>query len=271
MRCCQPHRQGRIGYTGKDLPAINAMILWYGIAMQRVIISALYLYITVIFSLIAADHVIAQKRLADFARMEECCRTAADQYKAFKSLSQSASRLDTKYQSKSLSRLDRYKAMDAWNLVLTTSVKEDLSGIWGHPGASAVERITTFLARQKITPADVALLSTAYREAGPDVDPTLTDAQERASTYLFNNLTYLSAVTGVAGSEMRELLVKQAGDQDSAEVYVALSDRPKGSVNKTAVCSAVPGADSASNLGRSVSVTTHKAGFLACVRGALWS
>lgn len=236
--------------------------------MQKFLIFVLQLYLAVILTLFATDQVMAHRRLALFKQMEDCCVTAADQYASFSTVYRAASTLDELAQLAELSRLDRYRAISAWEQALLSSAKNDIAGEWNKPGEDAADRIASFLARRKVTSTAVEALAQKYRDAGPDVDPELDVIEGKAVKYMVGNLTYLSAVTGVARIELREILAKQAGGQKELDVFVAsraVAPRPPG---YRAACTSFPGTESASSLGRT-DKPQHDSGFLTCIRAAL--
>lgn len=237
--------------------------------MQKFVVFVLQLYLAVVLTLFATDQVMAHRRLAQFKQMEDCCVTAADQYASFSAVYRTASTLDELAKLDELSRLDRYRAISAWEQALLSSAKNDITGEWDKPGADAADRIASFLARRRVTSTAVGTLAQKYRAAGPDVDPELDALDEKTAKYLVSNLTYLGAVTGVARTELREILTKQAGGPKELDAFVASrATAPKPPGYQTA-CTSFLGADSASSLGRAEQPRHEDSGFLTCVRNAL--
>lgn len=237
--------------------------------MQKFLIFVLQLYLAVILTLYATDQILAYQRLAQFKKMEDCCVSAADQYASFSAVYKTASTLDALAQLDDLSRLDRYKAISSWEQALMSPAKDDIAGDWDLPGAEATDRLEGFLARRKVTPTAVASLAQRFRDAGPDIDPELTEDEEKAAHYLAGNLTYLSAVTGVARTELRDILAKQAGGQRELEDFVASRAANKKVSGYRVACASFRGVEQASSLGKVEKAPDDDVGFLDCIREAL--
>ena len=237
--------------------------------MQKFLIFVLQLYLAVILTLYATDQVLAHQRLAQFKKMEDCCVSAADQYASFSAVYKTAATLSALAELDDLSRLDRYKAISSWEQALMSPAKDDIAGEWDRPGAEVTDRLSGFLARRKVTHEAVALLAQKFRAAGPDIDPELTEDEEKATSYLAKNLTYLSAVTGVARTELRDILAKQAGGQRELDEFVASRAANKQASGYRNACASFRGVEKASSLGKVENAAEDDAGFLSCIRKAL--
>lgn len=237
--------------------------------MRRFLYFVLQLYVAVILTLLLSDYFVTSRRLAHFQKMEDCCSTATEQYRAFIAVGQQAARLSSRSTLADFTRIDKYRALSSWEAALQSSIKDSPSLIWDQPGQNAAVRLTLFLANRSITPADVTVLVAKYREAADDFDPTLTDEEEKAVSYLLKNLNYLTAVTDVAGGQLRDLLVKQAGGAQELEIYVTAQEAIEENIDSPPGCGAMSNVEGASTLGRKAPISSVSPSTLACLRGAV--
>lgn len=237
--------------------------------MKRFLLFALQLYVAVILTLLLSDYFVTNQRLAQFQKMEDCCSTATDQYRSFVAVAQLSSRLSSHKPGDEMTRIEKYRAIASWEAALESSIRNRPSLDWDLPGQRAADRLTRFLANRRITSSDISGLVSAYREAGPDFDPTLTDEQEKTVVYLLKNLSYLNAVTDVAGAQLKELLVKEAGSSRELEIYVVAQEAAKYDPGKAPGCDSLGSVELASSLGRGASIGSASQGFLSCLRGAV--
>jgi hypothetical protein len=219
--------------------------------MQRILAFVLRLYLAVMLTLWGYDSAVAYQRTAQFRKMEDCCNTAADQYQRFDEVAQRAAQLDHLAQRAQLGRLEHYLLFSAWEEALVSAKNLDTGLAWERPGHAATERLSSFLARQHLSEQDLANLAAQYRAAGPDADPILTEAQERAGVYLQHNLAYLSVVMELARTELHRVLEKEAGGPEELESFVGQRTTAwRRFPLRAEVCSPIPGAEAAANLGK---------------------
>lgn len=234
--------------------------------MQKFLIFVLQLYLAVMLTLLGYDHVIAHQRMAQFRKMEDCCSTAADQYQRFAEIARRAAQLDSRAQRTQLGPLEHYQILSAWEEALIDSTKTSSGMAWERPGRAATGRLSTFLARRHISDQDLTDLAAQYRDAGPDVDPMLTETQQRAGAYLQHNLAYLGVAMELARTELRSLLEKEAGGPEELESFVGRRTSTRRGLHVSAeVCSPIPGAEGAASLGRAPRPGTDPR-FLDCAR-----
>jgi hypothetical protein len=241
----------------------------YRSTMRRFLYFVLQLYVAVILTLLLSDYFVTNRRIAQFQKMEDCCSTATEQYRSFVAVAQQAARLSAYSTAAGFTRIDKYRALSSWEAALQSSIKDSPSLVWDQPGRNAATRLTRFLANRRISEAEVSALVEKYREAGNDFDPTLTDEEEKAASYLLKNLNYLNAVTDVAGGQLREMLVKEAGSSQELEIYVVAQEAVRGNDDSAPGCGSLGSVDGASTLGRTAPIGSVSQGFLSCIRGAV--
>lgn len=239
--------------------------------MRRFLYFVLQLYVAVILTLLLSDYIVTNRRLAQFQKLQDCCSTATEQYRSFVAVAQQAARLSAYSTPSHFTRVEKYRALLNWESALQSSIKDSASPIWNQPGKDAAQRLTRFLGNRHITPAVVSTLVAKYREAGDGYDPTLSDEEEKASTFLLKNLNYLTAVADVAGGQLRELLVKQVGSAQELEIYVVAQEAVQSHSAATPGCGALRHIEDAATLGRRAGFASTSDGFLLCVRSAVRS
>jgi hypothetical protein len=237
--------------------------------MRRFLYFVLQLYVAVILTLLLSDYFVTNQRIEQFRKMEDCCSTFTEQYRSFVAVAQSASRLSSRASIQGLTRIEKYRALSSWEAALHSSIRGSSSLVWDQPGRNAASRLTRYLGNRNITESDVSALVEKYREAADDFDPTLTDDEEKTAAYLLKNLSYLNAVTDVAGGQLRELLAKEAGSTQELEIYVVAQEALRSDRDSAPGCSSLGSIEGASSLGRKEAIDSASQGFLSCVRGAV--
>ena len=193
--------------------------------MTQLVLIFLRIYLVAVVVFMVADEAKEQRRHADFARWQDCCQTANEQYEEFAELAKTMGPLEERLESGTATRLERFQSVSAWGSAITSYARNSPNDRWGYPGIAAVGELTTLLGNHKITPIQVVLLADIYAHAGPDADPPLATSMDRASGYLVNNVGQLRRVVITARDDMHSLLLKEAGSEERLAEYSASAKR----------------------------------------------